>query len=207
MASPVNHLQMASAGTDPSDVELIRRARDGDREAFAEIYRRYQHVVFRFARTMSGSASIAEDATQETFVAVMRDLERYEPQRSGLSTYLYGIVRNVTRDRLRKDRRFVNFDADAGPEPAVNDDPGAAMARAQQLARLRRAIAALPSRYREVVILCELHGVSYVDAAAIIKAPVGTVRSRLHRARKMIAEQIQSGRATSIIGAAARCLA
>lgn len=201
---------MARADVDPPDAELIRRARHGDRDAFAEIYRRYHRVVFRFASTMSGSASIAEDATQETFVALMRDLHRYDAARAGLSTYLYGVVRNITRDRLRKERRFVDLEsaAQSAPEPATSDDPGEALAHAQQLARLRQVIAALPSRYREVVILCELHGVSYAEAAAIVKAPVGTVRSRLHRARRLMAEQIHSsGHATAIVGVAARCLA
>jgi len=200
---------MASGDFDASDVELLQWARDGDRDAFAEIYRRYHQVVFRFARTMSGSASIAEDASQETFAVLMRDLARYEPQRARLSTYLYGVVRNVTRERLRKERRFVDLDsANVSGEPASHDDPGSVLAHAQALAKLRQVIAALPSRYREVVILCELHEVSYADAAAIVNAPVGTVRSRLHRAKKIMAQQFQKPRrATSVATAVSRCLA
>jgi RNA polymerase sigma-70 factor (ECF subfamily) len=71
---------------DASDGELVRRAADGERAAFAAIYARYHSVVYRFARMMSGAASIAEDVTQDVFITLMRDLPRYQPQRSGLAT-------------------------------------------------------------------------------------------------------------------------
>jgi RNA polymerase sigma-70 factor (ECF subfamily) len=106
-----------------------------------------------------------------------------------MSTYLYGLARNLTRARLRREQRFVALDqlTVAGVEPAVTEDPSARIAHAQELDRLRKAIVGLPSRYREVVVLCDLHGLSYADAAHVIAAPVGTVRSRLHRARTMLA--------------------
>jgi RNA polymerase sigma factor (sigma-70 family) len=124
---------------------------------------------------MTGSPSIAEDVTQEVFVALVRDLARYEPQRAGLSTYLYGVTRNVTRGRLRREQRFVNLDAVPanGPERAGWDDPSAALVRSEGLLRLRKAIVSLPSRFREVVILCDLHGLSYAEAAGVIDARVG----------------------------------
>src|SRR5215510_6716365 len=93
-----------------SDADLIRRAMTGQREAFAEIYRRYHTAVYRFARMMSGSRAIAEDVTQETFTSLLRDLPRYAPERAALPTYLYGVARNLTRTRLRRERRFVGLD-------------------------------------------------------------------------------------------------
>jgi RNA polymerase sigma-70 factor, ECF subfamily len=82
---------MVTGGTaEPADADLVERALAGKRDAFETIYCRYQRIVYRFARSMTGSASMAEDVTQEVFVALMRDLGRYQPQRASLSTYLYG---------------------------------------------------------------------------------------------------------------------
>ena len=204
---------MATGGAaEPADTELVERALGGDRDAFEAIYRRYQAIVYRFARSMTGSVSMAEDVTQEVFVALMRDLERYEPQRAGLSTYLYGIARNVTRARLRYEQRFINLhDVSLDrSELAGTDDPSAALVRSQDLIRLRKAIVDLPSRYREIVILCDLHGLSYAEAARVIDAPVGTVRSRLHRGRNLLIEclRCQDPRGSrTAAGHAARCLA
>ncbi|HEY6359485.1 MAG TPA: RNA polymerase sigma factor, partial [Vicinamibacterales bacterium] len=136
---------------DASDGDLVRRAAGGEREAFAAIYARYHSVVYRFARMMSGAASVAEDVTQDVFITLMRDLARYQAHRSGLGTYLYGIARNLVRNRLRREGRFVTLDR-AAPEPAAPDDPCAALAHSRDVARLRRAIAELPSRYREAII-------------------------------------------------------
>jgi RNA polymerase sigma-70 factor, ECF subfamily len=212
-AARINHLQMIlGRAAEPTDTELVERALAGEREAFEALYHRYQAIVYRFARVMTGSPSVAEDVTQEVFIALMRDLARYKPQRAGLSTYLYGVAHNVTRARLRREQRFVNLDKMpvARSERAGSDDPSAALARSEDLLRLRKAIVSLPSRYRAVVILCDLQGLSYADAAAVINAPVGTVRSRLHRGRSLLVERLQchgregSKTATDCV---ARCLA
>jgi RNA polymerase sigma-70 factor, ECF subfamily len=197
---------------EPTDAQLVGRALGGERDAFEALYHRYQAIVFRFARVMTGSRAMAEDVTQEVFVALMRDLARYEPQRAGLSTYLYGVARNVTRARLRREQRFVNLvEMPAeGSARTGSDDPSAALARSEDLRRLRKAIVSLPSRYREVVILCDLHGLSYAEAAGVLDAPVGTVRSRLHRGRNLLVERLQclepEGSQTAA-DFAARCLA
>ena len=211
-AAAINHLQMATAGAaEPADADLVRRALAGEREAFEAIYRRYHAVVYRFARMMAGSAAVAEDVTQEVFVALMRDMERYEPQRAGLATYLYGVARNVTRARLRKEARFVDLEHasnKAAASPAAGD-PSEALAHSQDLVRLRNAIVALPSRYREVVILCDLHDLSYADAARALGSPVGTVRSRLHRGRAMLVQRLRprTGEGPDAVPASvARCL-
>ena len=195
-----------------ADAELVGRALGGEREAFEAIYRRYQAIVYRFARSMTGSAPMAEDVTQEVFVALMRDLARYKLHRAGLATYLYGVARNVTRARLRREQRLVSLDemSAARSEPAGPDDPSAALAQSLDLIRLGRAICSLPSRYREVVILCDLHGLAYAEAARVIDAPVGTVRSRLHRGRTLLVERLrcaQPERSRTAAGRMARCLA
>jgi len=193
-AARINHLKMVTEGADePGDADLVAGARRGERDAFEAIYCRYQAIVYRFARSMTESPTLAEDVTQEVFLALMRDLERYEPRRASLATYLYGVARNITRARLRREQRFVNLDdfASERAEPAGRDDPCAALARSQDLIKLRRAVVALPSRYREVVILCDLHGLSYAEVAGVIGTPVGTVRSRLYRGRTLLAERLR----------------
>ena len=198
---------MVSGPRDAADADLVRSAVAGDREAFAAIYRRYHAIVYRFARLMSGSTNIAEDVTQETFVALMRDLHRYDPHRATLATYLYGVARNLTRARLRRDRRFVRLeDSGAAEMPGVHD-PASTLAGSRERDRVRQAIAALPSRYREVVILCAIHGLSYADAAAALKLPVGTIRSRLSRGRQAIASRLreEDSRTNRVAANAARC--
>jgi RNA polymerase sigma-70 factor (ECF subfamily) len=176
---------------EPSDAELVRRATAGEREAFAAIYDRHQGVVYRFARMMSGSRSVAEDVTQEVFVTLMRNLRRYEPGRSGLATYLYGVTRNLVRNRLRRERRFVEIAVVEEEATACREDPSTALIHSELLTELRRIIVQLPSRFREVVILCDLHALSYAEAAAALEIPVGTVRSRLSRGRRLVAARIR----------------
>ena len=176
---------------DACDAELVRWATAGHRDSFAEIYRRYHKVVYRFARMMSGSLEIAEDVTQETFTTLLRDLPRYTPARAALSTYLYGVARNLTRSRLRSERRFVRFELTDDSEPVSPRDPSTVFEQSQRRMRLRRVIGELPSRYREVVILCGLHGLSYAEVAVILGTPVGTVRSRLSRGRRAIADRLR----------------
>ena len=165
----------------------MQRTANGDREAFAAIYRRHSATVYRFARLMTGCNATAEDVVQEAFLALMRDAWRYDPNRASLATYLYGVARYQTRRRLSRDRRFVGGD---NVDTAAEGDLHAAMERQDDVGRLRRAILALPSRYREVVVLCDLQDVSYADAAATLGCAIGTVRSRLHRARTMLGERL-----------------
>jgi RNA polymerase sigma-70 factor, ECF subfamily len=192
---PANHARMSRSATDldPSDQELLRRAVAGERDAFAALYRRYQHVVYRFACVMTGSSDAAEDVTQEVFVALIRELPRYDPTRAALATYLYGVARNVSRDRLRRERRFVTLSTLDADEAGQVEGAGLVdkLAEVQATTRLRRALAALPSRYREVIILCDVEEIPYADAARIVRTAVGTVRSRLHRGRQMLAERVR----------------
>ncbi len=162
--------------------------KQGDQQAFAELFQRHQATVFRFARQMSGSRDVAEDITQDVFVTLMQQGDRYDPRRASLTTYLYGISRNLARRRLswRSRRGTVDLaDVDDSQTPALMVEPDLPtdIDRADDLTRLRRAILALPVHHREVIILCELHELSYEQAADVVRCPVGTIRSRLNRAR------------------------
>jgi len=183
-----------------ADEALMQRTAQGDRDAFAAIYRRHHALVFRFARLMIGSTEAAEDVVQEVFLGVMRSAARYDPSRSTLTTYLYGAARHQVRRRLLRDRLFVSLD-DSAPDLcsastfAVSADE---LSRQRDLRDLRRAILALPPRYREIVVLCDLQDLSYADAAQAVGCAVGTVRSRLHRARQLLTQKMQRARACAL---------
>ena len=128
--------------------ELIERAQAGEREAFAMLYRRHQARVYRFARAMTGSDTMAEDIVQEVFLGLMRGLGRYDASRAALATYLFGVARNIARHQTRGRRRLTRLDA-ASDAVAV-DDPSADIAQSDRVRHVRAGIAALPRRYREV---------------------------------------------------------
>jgi RNA polymerase sigma-70 factor, ECF subfamily len=173
------------------DGDLVGRAVAGDKEAFGAIFERYQHLVYRFARAMTGSPDTAEDVTQEVFVVLIRELHRYRPERAMLSTYLSGIARNVSRDRLRRDRRLLSFLTRAATLTGVQPgDPFANVATAEIGAEVRRALARVALKYREVVILCDLHGLSYAEVGTVLGITTASVRARLHRGRHLLRQRL-----------------
>jgi RNA polymerase sigma-70 factor, ECF subfamily len=184
-----------------TDAELLRLMLAGDEEAFTSLYRRRQGGVYRFALQMSGSEALAEDVVQETFMVLMRDGGNFDSARGSLAAYLYGIARNHVRRAFDRERALVRFDDEAeegGDSPHENlvarPDPLGDLTRAESVEELRQAVLALPPHYREVVVLCELHEMSYLEAAESLGCAVGTVRSRLHRARAMLAEKMRGRR-------------
>jgi RNA polymerase sigma-70 factor (ECF subfamily) len=178
--------------TAPLDDLLIARIADGDREAFAELYRRHHADICRFAAHMCGSHTAAEDIVHEAFVAVIDSAPRYRPGRTTAKLWLLGIARNyVRRARAVRPTLSLHDQAEAGAaELAVEVDPIGDLDRQRHLAALRRAVLGLPVRYREAVVLCDLHELSYMDAATTIGCAIGTVRSRLHRGRVLLARQL-----------------
>ena len=159
----------------------------GEREAFALLYRRHHAIIYRFACAMTGSTAAAEDVVQDVFLVLMRDLDRYDPERAPLRTYLLGIARNVVRFRSRSVRRLVSLDY--ARQAACADNLDTALSASDDTRHLRRCLGALPRRYREVIVLCDLQELDYADAATILDVPLGTVRSRLHRGRQMLLER------------------
>jgi RNA polymerase sigma-70 factor (ECF subfamily) len=183
-----------AAAEQPSDEALIAGIARGDREAFAALYRRRRVDVYRFALHVSGSPAIADDVTQDVFIAVIHDVGRYRADRSGVVPWLLGIARNHVRRSLHRGWRAVPLpDAEVGPprQLAVEPDPLAGIARRQHAATLRKAVLGLPVKFREAVVLCDLQELGYADAAAALGCPVGTVRSRLHRGRSLLAARLR----------------
>ena len=181
-----------------TDDELLVQMRSGDEQAFVTLYRRRQAAIYRFALHMSGSSTVAEDITQEVFLALIREECGFDPNRGTLSGYLFGIARKLVLRHLERGRADVPLESDGDesswPELAVNDDPLADLTHREGLEALRQAVMALPRRYREVVVLCDLEEVDYADAAVVLGCPIGTVRSRLHRARALLLEKLHQER-------------
>ena len=179
----------------PPDDQLLARVATGDADAFTVLFRRRQGDVYRFALHMTASPAIADDVTQETFLAVMRDAYRFEAGRATVTAWLCGIARNHVRRRLERDRALQSLDLgaddpDMDARLATDDDPLGDLTRAERLEALRDAVLTLPLRYREAVVLCDLQELSYADAAAAIGCAVGTVRSRLHRGRALLTRKL-----------------
>jgi RNA polymerase sigma-70 factor (ECF subfamily) len=155
-----------------------------DRDAFLAIYRAHHAAVFRFARTMTGDPVKAADLTQDVFVWLIHHPGEFDPARGGWSGFLIGVARYLLKQRTREERRWVPLG-----EIAIAPVAGRSESR-HDTELLRQAIAALPPRYREVVALCGLEGKSYEEAAAMVGCAVGTVRSRMHRARALLARKL-----------------
>ena len=175
-----------------TDEDLMGAVAAGDREAFGALYRRRRPDVYRFALHMTGVAATAEDVAQDVFMTVIREAGRYAPARAAVLPWLLGIARNLARRRL-SDRRHEPL-AGAAAEAAVQADPAEGLTRTRQVDALRRALGALPVPYREAVILCDLQELSYQDAAAAAGCALGTVRSRLHRGRQLLAAKMRGER-------------
>jgi RNA polymerase sigma-70 factor (ECF subfamily) len=193
----MNKREMAHQPTETDD-ELLSRLRRGDEAAFVTLYRRRQGAIYRFAMHMSGSATAAEDITQEVFLALLRQECGFDPERGTLSGYLFGIARKLVLRNLERRRADVPIESEsdeaASPELAVIDDPLVDLTQREGMEALRRAVMALPRRYREVVLLCDLEELDYADAALVLQCPIGTVRSRLHRARALLFEKLNQDR-------------
>lgn len=182
------------------DEILLERLAAGDEEAFQALYQRHQGPLYRYALHMTGRVEAAEEVVQESFMVLIRGGGNFDPGRGELAGFLFGIARNHVRRFLEADGRYQGLpdegpDALAGqsPAPFVREevDPATRLLQAEATAQVRRAVLSLPERYREVVTLCDLEELEYERAASILHCPVGTVRSRLNRAREMLAEKLR----------------
>lgn len=184
----------------PSDEELLPLIINGDASAFEMLYERRQGGIYRYALRMSGSEAVAEDVTQDVFMALMRDAGLYDSSRGPVVSYLYGLARHRVLRRLKRERAFVSIkdEEEEGGETLHNeqliaqDDPLDRVIRDEVVESVRQAILALPAHYREAIILCHLQEMDYAEAATVIGCAIGTVRSRLHRARILLIEKLRA---------------
>lgn len=171
------------------DEELMRGIARGSEADFVDLYRRHQSDLFRFAWHMTGSPEAAEEAVQETFLAVMKRPEGWREGRGPVRAFLFGIARNQVLRQIGGSREFDVLDED----PAGGEDLLDGLEREERIAAVNSAIRSLPGPYREVTVLCDLEEQPYEDAARLPGCPVGTVRSRLSRARRMLESKLRAG--------------
>jgi len=173
------------------DHQLIRLICDGDRDAFSALYQRHHRRVFAYALHMSGDRQAAEDVMQETFTGLMQSAKSYDAERAPVHAFLLGIARNQVLRRLRYEHRHLTLvDAAVDSLPA-SESTSQITIRNEIVESVRKSVLSLPTHYREVVVLCELQEMSYEEASRVLACPVGTVRSRLNRARKMLIEKLR----------------
>jgi len=173
------------------DRDLLQRFAAGEREAFTALYRAHFPAVFRFALYMTGDRIEAGEITQDVFVWLIHHAEDFDPRRGPLPAFLGGVARKMLHRRQQAGRRWLPLEA-AALEPAgeAHLDVVAGIGKRQDLQELRRAIRSLPERYREALVMCELEEKSYQQAAEELGCALGTVRSRLHRARELLVRKL-----------------
>src|SRR5712691_8904245 len=139
--------------TQPTDSELVQMMLGGDKEAFAELYRRRQRDVYRFALHMTGAPDLAEDVTQEVFMVLMRKGNEYDELKGSVNAFLLGVARNYVLRRLRQERSFVPIDDAVCDRASVEAGAPETMTRTEAILSMHKAILNLPTHYREVVVL------------------------------------------------------
>lgn len=161
----------------------------GEGTAYTAVIKTLQGPVYRFALRLCGSSSAAEDITQETFLAVWQGIGSFR-WKSRFTTWVFGIAyRQVLRRQEKRDVETVNL------EEWHEDDASdlcSVIHEADECRRIRRTVYALPNPYREAVCLVQLEGLSYREAAEVLQVPVGTVKSRMNCAFKLLRERLES---------------
>lgn len=192
---------------DVDDAGLIALARRGDAVAFSRLFAGFERPIFRYAAHMCGRDA-ADDVVQDTFLAILRGPGSYDESKGTVGAYLFGIARHFVLKRLKacEVAMFELTEDDLSAGALAEADRASvldSLSREETIKAVRAAIASLPAPYREVVVLCELQETSYADAATIVQCPVGTVRSRLHRARALLMSKLEATRCEHGLGRAA----
>jgi RNA polymerase sigma-70 factor (ECF subfamily) len=185
--------------THGDDADYVAQLVAGDGGALRPLYERHGRALLRFSAAMCRSRQSAEDLVHDTFVELMREPANFDPAQGTVFAYLCGVLRHRISHHYRQQRRWVALDDD-GEAPAqahaasVHDGPGPAdeIARSELTAAFRQAMLELPLPHREVIALCDLEELPYTTVASILDCPVGTVRSRLHRARALLTIRLVS---------------
>jgi RNA polymerase sigma-70 factor (ECF subfamily) len=172
-----------------SDDELLRAFLSGERSAFEDLVRRHEDRLFNMALRMTGNRADALDATQDAFVAAFRRARSFRGD-AAFGTWLYRIAINATQDLLRKRAREMPAEEDE-TSPVVRDASVRVEESAVARLDLARALAELPEEYREAVVMHDLGGVPYEEIAQITGAPMGTVKSRISRGRRHLADLLE----------------
>lgn len=174
------------------DDECIARAQGGEVAAFSELVARYQDRIYRFLVRLTRSQDDAQELTQETFLNAYQALARWRPE-ARFTTWLFHIARNQAFDWLRRTKRAEFLPLDEEQEHAIADPgptPDNAVETMQRLQGLERALSRLPAEHREILLLREIEEMSYEDIAEVLDINLGTVKSRIARARAGLLEKM-----------------
>ena len=168
-----------------TDELLLQKAVDGDQAAFLELYDRYRQPIFRFAYRLLGSVELAEDATHDCFLSLIRKPENFRPERASLKTYLYAAARNLALKHFRNQGREAGMDELAKePQESPKRGPLRRLLDQELADQVREAVFSLPPLQREALILFEYEGLSLNEAAEIAGTDAGAIKARLYRARE-----------------------
>jgi RNA polymerase sigma-70 factor (ECF subfamily) len=174
----------------------VAQAQQGDQRAFAHLVDTYQAPVYNLCYRMLGNAPEAEDAAQETFVRVYRHLKAYDPQKR-LSSWILAVASHYCIDRLRRRRiKWLPLEGILPVRPNATDavHPEDAIIEHESCAEIKDLLQALPAAYRVVIVLRYWQDLSYAEIAWVVGSTESAVKSRLHRARRMLAERVMAQR-------------
>lgn len=182
--------------TDPTEAALADALKAGEREAVATLFDRHAERIYQHCFRLTADRSDAEDATATTFLEVWRHHQRVQVHDGSALPWLYGVATNVCRNMTRKRRRHLIAVTRVGHESAEPDHAEIVAERVDSESRMRSVLTAieqLPQRERDVLAVVAWSGLSYEQAAIALDIPIGTVRSRLSRARARLAPLDQPG--------------
>ena len=166
-----------------ADEAAIQRVLAGDTDAFRGLMERYQKPVLRMVRNYTSDSHGYEDIAQEVFLRAYRKLAKFDPSRSCFSTWLFTITRNLSLNALQKKQPIIGQEI---PEQASHDDTNQQMREQDFFLVLENALQALPGRHRRAFILAEMEKLPYDEIARIEGVRLGTVKSRIHRAKRKL---------------------
>lgn len=170
------------------EAAIIRRVLEGDTDGFRLLLERYERPVVRMIANVTGDTQTCEDLAQDVFLTAFAKLKAFDPARSRFSTWLLTIARNKAINALKKKRPRALA---VPPERLDNVTPAETIAQRETSVELDRALMALPSRQRRAFVLVEFEGLPYEQAAQIEATRVGTIKSRVHRAKARLAEVLR----------------
>ena len=174
---PVN----TASSTGPTDASLVARIAVGDERALRTVYERYSPLVYGLARRVTASTAHAEEITQEVFVYLWQNPDRFDPERGTLRAFLGAMTHRRSVDELRRNTRRVAREDRAGQDASNLDvlDIGEGVERSQTAERVRAAVLSLPEPQREAVLLAYFGGCTFRQVAERMSIPEGTAKSRL----------------------------
>ena len=171
------------------DILWIEQFLAGGKDGFEMLVRKYQDKALNIVYSLIGKDRESEDITQEVFLKVYHNLKFFE-RRSRFSTWLYRITVNTTYDFLRRRERIINDENLPEKIPAVTGDPWDALLMREKETFVQNALVSIPFKYRTAVVLRDIEGLSYIEISKVLRCSIGTVESRIYRARQFLKERL-----------------